>query len=323
MNLPLDWLLAGDPWVAYRTRLDLLEEGKDSPAVQAARGQMLHHPLIRGLIDELRGWPGVVVSSHKNAGQHYHKLTFLADLGLQKDDEGMPEVIERVTAYTTEEGPFALPMTISASYGGSGEERQAWALCDAPVTLYALLKLGLMGEGGIRQAVDYLIGLVRENGWPCAVSKELGNFRGPGRKGDPCPYANLVMLKLLGTDAELREHPSAHIGAETILRLWVNSQTEHPYIFYMGNDFRKLKAPFVWYDLMHVLDVLSVFPWLKDDARLRDMATLLRSKADGEGKYKVESIWTAWKDWEFGQKKVSSTWLTLLAWRIFKRLEIA
>ena len=51
----------------------------------------------------------------------------------------------------------------------------------------------------------------------------------------------------------------------------------------MGTDFRKLKVPFVWYDLLHVLDVLTQFPWLGHDPRLREMAGLLASKADAEG----------------------------------------
>jgi len=32
----------------------------------------------------------------------------------------------------------------------------------------------------------------------------------------------------------------------------------------------------------------------------------------------IESVWTAWKDWEFGQKKEPSRWLTLSAWRIIR-----
>jgi hypothetical protein len=64
----------------------------------------------------------------------------------------------------------------------------------------------------------------------------------------------------------------------------------------MATDFRKLKAPFVWYDLMHVLDVLSRFPWLKKDKRLLDMLGLLKSKIDSQGRLAVESVWTAWKE---------------------------
>ena len=90
----------------------------------------------------------------------------------------------------------------------------------------------------------------------------------------------------------------------------------------MGTDFRKLKVPLVWYDLLHVLDVLSCFHWLKDDPRLINMLDVLKNKADTQGRFQLESIWTAWKDWEFGQKKEPSRWLTLNAWRTLGRLGV-
>ncbi len=90
----------------------------------------------------------------------------------------------------------------------------------------------------------------------------------------------------------------------------------------MGTDFRKLKVPFVWYDLGHVLEALTHFVWLREDERLQEMAELLRSKADDQGRFTLESVWTAWKDWEFGQKKQPSRWLTLLAWRLLKRMVV-
>jgi hypothetical protein len=172
----------------------------------------------------------------------------------------------------------------------------------------------------VRAATHHLLGLVRDNGWPCAVSKELGKFRGPGRKDDPCPFANLAMLKALSAIPEQRDSSQCRTGAEILLSLWDGSLTRHPYMFFMGTDFRKLKVPLVWYDLLHALDVLSGFPWLKADQRLLDMAGLLSSKADDQGRFTLESVWTAWKEWEFGQKKEPSRWLTLLAWRILARL---
>ena len=131
------------------------------------------------------------------------------------------------------------------------------------------------------------------------------------------------MLKALSEIEELRDSGACHTGAETLLTLWSGSITQHPYMFYMGTDFRKLKVPFVWYDLIHVLDVLSRFPWLKKDKRFLDMLGILKSKADQKGCFALESIWTAWKDWEFGQKKEPSRWLTLLAWRIIERVGAA
>lgn len=99
-----------------------------------------------------------------------------------------------------------------------------------------------------------------------------------------------------------------------------HKSARQPYMFLMGSDFRKLKVPLVWYDLLHVLDVLSRFAWLHEDPRLLDMAGVLKSKADAQGRFTSESVWTSWKDWEFCQKKQPSRWLTLLAWRILNRI---
>jgi len=320
-TVPLDWLLAGPSWVEYRTRLDLLGQPDQDAQVAAARKRMLDDPPVQNLVAELTGWPGTVISSHKSAGQPFHKLTFLADLGISLGDPRIERVIASIMMHQSAEGPFQLPMNIPTHFGGTGEEQGAWALCDAPLLVYALVKFGLGEEAPVKRAVDYLAKLARSNGWPCAVSKELGTFRGPGRKEDPCPFANLAMLKALSEVPEWRESSACQTGAETLLGLWEESAARHPYMFFMGTDFRKLKVPLVWYDLVHVLEVLSRFPWLRKDARLRDMLSVLKSKMDEQGRFSLESVWMAWKDWEFGQKKEPSRWLTLSAWRIIGRIE--
>lgn len=323
MKVPIDWLLEGEPWIEYRTRLDLLGQSEKDTLVMSARKLLLADDHVQKLVTELIGWPGTVISSHKNASQPFHKLTFIADLGLKADDPCVDKIIAHILEHQSAEGPFQLPVNIPEHYGGTGQDQWAWALCDAPLIVYALVKFGLENDPAVKAAIDYLAGLLRDNGWPCAVSKELGKFRGPGRKDDPCPFANLAMLKALSEIEGLRDSPACHIGADAILTLWRESITRHPYMFYMGTDFRKLKVPFVWYDLLHVLDVLSRFSWLKKDTRLLDMLEILKSKADQQGRFTLESIWTAWKDWEFGQKKEPSRWLTLTAWRIIKRMETA
>jgi hypothetical protein len=319
MNVPMEWLLEGEPWIEYRTRVDLLGQSEQDPEVTAAREAMLADPRVRGLIDELSGWPGTVIASHKSAGQSFHKLTFLADLGVRAGDPGVDVIVARILAHQSQEGPFQLPANIPTHFGGSGQDQWAWALCDAPLVVYSLVKLGVGSDPAVQRAVEHLAGLVHDNGWPCVVSKELGKFRGPGRKEDPCPFASLVMLKLLGELEDWRGQPTCQVGADALLTLWVERAARHPYMFYMGTDFCKLKVPFVWYDLMHVLDVLSRFSWLRRDARLLNMLGMLQSKADQQGRFTLESIWTAWKDWEFGQKKAPSRWLTLAAWRIIRR----
>ena len=313
------WLLAGPPWVAYRTLLDLLGETEDSPDVVLARQAMLAHPQVRQLVDEMANWPGSLLSSHKSAGHPLHKLTFLADLGLNVSDPGMERIVERVLEHRSDTGPFQMLMNIAPHYGGSGQDEWAWALCDAPLLVYALVSFGLGDDPRVTAALEHLTGLITERGWPCAVSPELGKFRGPGRKEDPCPYANLVMLKTLALRPEWRNHPASRIGVETLLNLWEQRQESHPYMFYMGTDFCKLKAPLVWYDILHVTEVLTRFPGYAGDPRLQSMLAVLRGKIPQDRRHVPESIWTAWKDWDFGQKKKPSTWLTLLVLRSLAR----
>lgn len=315
----LDWLLEGPAWVRYRALLDLAHEPETSPDVQSARHEMLTDPQVAGLVQELQGWPGIVLNSHKSAGQLYHKLKFLADIGVRVDDPGMRHVTELAMANQSQQGPFQLPMAVSVAHGGSGHEDAGWALCDAPVIAGTLCELGLSDDPSVRRAVDFIAGLARDNGWPCAVSPELGAFRGPGRKGDPCPYATLACIEMelaAGTPHE----PQTRDGAEALLTQWADRRASHPYMFYMGTDFCRLKAPFIWYDILHVADTLSRLPWLRQDRRLQDMASVMMEQDGTDGRATPGSVWMAWKDWEFGQKKIPSRWVTFLVERIQQRM---
>ncbi|HRF97349.1 MAG TPA: hypothetical protein PLZ51_19205, partial [Aggregatilineales bacterium] len=223
MNPPIEWLLQGDSWVEFRTRVDLLGQSECDEEVLLSRQFMVKDPKIKTIVSELSGWPCVVISSHKSAGQPFHKLTFLADLGLKANDVGMDTIIPRILKHQSQEGPFQLPMTILPQYGGSGNEQWGWALCDAPLVVYALIKFGLEKDPQVQLAIDYMAGLLCDNGWRCVGSKELGNFRGPGRKDDPCPFATLAMLKALSESIIWKDSQACHVGAETLLTLWAES----------------------------------------------------------------------------------------------------
>jgi len=308
------------PWVDYRQLIDIEDLSPLDTSAIKAKAIMLKHPLVQDLIIELQDWPGVVLNSHRSPNQFFHKLSFLADLGLNSEDDGILNILNKVRAHPSDEGPFQLAMNIPTHFNGNGQDTWAWALCDAPVTLYALAKMGLANELDVLKGVDYCVGLVSDQGWPCVVSKELGKFRGPGKASDPCPYTNLIMLKLMAQYDQYRDSPAAHIGTECLLSLFENSLTKHPYMFYMGTDFRKLKAPFIWYDILHVADVLSQFNWVIHDQRFIKMMQLINSKGDQNQKFTPESVWTVYKDWDFGQKKVPSPWLSFLVQRLNKRI---
>ena len=312
MQTTVDWLLEGPAFVEVHTRVYLLGEPSGSPAVQQARRRMLADPRVRSLVRDLQAWPVAPLNSHKSAGHPIHQLTFLSDLGLTREDTGIERIARRVMAHTSPEGPFQVVMSIKPAYGGTGKDTWAWALCDAPLLVYALERFGYGEDPAVRQALGMLTRLVRENGWPCAVSAELGRWRGPGRKDDPCPFANLAMLKALAASTR-PDGPEARRGTEAILSQWASRAQAHPYMFYMGTDFCKPKAPLVWYDIVHVIEVLTQFAWTRADPRLLDMARHLDAWFDNLGRITPASVWQAWEGWEFAQKKEPSRWLTLLA----------
>ena len=318
MTTVTDWLLEGPLWVAYRTRVDLLGQSETTEPVLQARKALVLDPALREMVVDLKDWPGPAIKSHKTT-LLYHKLGLLADVGFRYVDPDIRPIVNQILENQSPEGIFTVTINLPKAFGGDGMDHATWMMTDAPMLLSALIRLGLGGDERVMKAVKYLASLVRVNGWPCASAPVLGKFRGPGRKEDPCPFANLGMLKIMSDLPEWCNSDAAGKGIDMLLNQWSNRRDSRPYLFKMGTDFCKLKAPFIWFDLLHVLDVLSRFSQVHDDARYREMLDILRGKADQEGRFSAESVYLSWNAWEFGQKKTPSRWITFLALRILAR----
>jgi hypothetical protein len=282
---------------------------------------MLAHPAVKGLVAQAAAWGKHPLKRHNDAGHPLFALTTLADFGLRAEDPGLEAGIDAVLAHQSPEGAFQTVVNIPTRFGGSGEDEWSWMVCDAPTLLYVLLALGLGGDERVQQAVAHLTSLVDDNGWRCRVDPKLAKFRGPGRKDDPCPIANVYALKALAHVPGRVDSPASQAGAEMILNHWACQAERKIYLFGIGTDFRKLKYPFVWYDILHVVDVLSRLPFVHDDPRFREMVDTLIAQADEQGRYTAASMYRAWKGWSFADKKNPSPWLTFLVARIAERLE--
>ena len=304
----------------YRARLDILGQPEHDSEVIAARHAMLDHPQIKTLLSELTDWPGLALKRHNDASHLLHKLVFISDIGLNASDPDLGKIIQNILDHQSKERAFQVVANVTPQYGGSGQDQLAWMLCDAPSVLYSLVKLGLGENPEVQSATKHLASLSFENGWPCTVSPEFGKFRGPGRKTDPCPYGTLISLKAFAQFPEWRDNEVCIRGVESLLQLWEQRKERRPYLFAMGTDFAKLKAPMVWYDILHVLEVLTQFHRFRKDRRLLEMVDILKAKADTEEQFTAESIWKSWSNWEFGQKKTPSFWVTLQAHRILNRM---
>jgi hypothetical protein len=316
-----EWLIGSNPWVEYNTRINLINQKLTDSEVVEARKRMLNHPLINVILNELDDWPGYALTRHNDAKHIIHKLTLLTDFNLKLNDHPLLlKTAERIFQDQSDEGMFQIVVNIPTHFGGSGKDEKAWMLCDSPTVLYSLVKLGY-DDKRIDNAIKYLTGLIRENGWPCAAIARFDKFKGPGKRTDPCPYANLISLKILANHKKWINSDISKVGAETLLTLWTQRKEKKPFLFGMGTDFKKLKTPFIWYDILHVTSVLTQFKWLRNDERLLEMINIIKDKADENGFFKAESVWRAYKDWDFGQKREPSPWITYSVYNILKQLD--
>ena len=312
----IQWLLECDePWTRYRTRVDLLGQPEADAEVRAARADMLAHPQVKKLMAEAATWPGPPLKRHNDASHPLYKLSTLADFGVQARDHGMASVIKTVLAHPSAQGAFQTMVNIPAAFGGTNEDMWTWMACDAPTLLYVLLAMGKGNDRRVKKALNHLTGSVEDNGWRCTVAPEV-KFRGPGRKADPCPIANVYALKAIAQVPDSQDSSAARTGADMLLSHWEHQKKIKFYLFGIGTDFRKLKYPFVWYDLLHVADVLSRLRFVRADTRFRAMIKTITAQADAQGRYTAGSMYQAWKGWSFADKKQPSPWLTFLALRI-------
>jgi len=322
MNLLYNWLLESDePWTKYRTMIDLQNLPEDHPQVQSARTEMVLNPQVRGLISDAAQWPGFPIKRHNDARHPLYKFSTLADFGVNQNDLGMSEAINALMDHQSQEGVFQILLNVPKVFGGSGKDQWTWVLCDTPTILYVLITMGKGADPDVKQAVDYLTGLVDENGYNCRAAPELGKFKGPGKRGDPCPIANVYMLKALSLLPELRDKPCVRNAVNSLLSHWDLRGQRKYFLFGIGTDFRKIKYPFIWYDLLHVLEVLSRFPFVHQDPRFHEMLSVLLDQGDEHGRYTASSMYRAWGGWSFANKKQASPWLTFLVHRIQDRVQ--
>ena len=218
---------------------------------------------------------------------------------------------------------FATLLSLPRFLTKEPEDREdwAWMLCDAPTVLYALLVLGYGREPSVRAAVASLEDRAAEVGWRCGAAASLPRFSGPGRKDDPCPMATTYALKALAVAPDGPSSEATAAGVATLLDHWEHQREYKLKMFGIGTDFRKLRYPFVWYDILHVTDVLSRFPDARRDPRLAEMVTTITGQADDDGRYTAGAMFRSWKGWSFADKRAPSPWLTFLVNRVVHRME--
>ena len=98
-------------------------------------------PRIAQMLSDLADWPNPQIKNHKDVDHPLHKLSFLAELGFTNRDPPIKPILDKVVHYQSDEGPFQLLINIPKAFGGPGQPLLSWVMSDAPVLLYALIRL--------------------------------------------------------------------------------------------------------------------------------------------------------------------------------------
>lgn len=308
---PIPFLESSEvPWVKYNL-LELL--GKDNSKEFES---LQNDKRIQSIIDDCIRWPDPPIKRHNDAHHPIHKIELLADFGLDTRDQWIKAICNLIINNRSEDGYFTSKIEIPERWGGKDTWTMEWMQCDSPVLLYALQQFGIENEY-TDETARMLVWGAENNGWRCRSS--VPKFRGPGKKDDYCPYGNLVSLKALSL-SKYKNTDAVQNGIDSHILHWENREGKKIYMFGIGTTFKRLKYPNIWFDILHVVDVLSRYPQAREYDEFWEMWEIIKEKQKPDGGFVPESIWKAWNEWSFGQKKEPSPWMTMRIAQIASRL---
>jgi hypothetical protein len=310
---PIDWLLNGEPFVRYRTLVDLLGKQEGDRDVRSARQAICRDALVAGIFEKRNkeGYWGTardIRTWWPKKDTTFWILGVLADFGVRKENPAAARAAEYVFGEQLDCGAFGWgpPPT-------PGE-------CFTGILVEALAKLGYSKDPRLLKAYEWLVARQRNDGgfW-CKSTAQPGM---PRQSEPSCAYGTLCVLGALSQNSDFKSGSTARKCAAFLLECW-DKKGKIKFAGHdsqIGRDWEKLKYPFTDYRILKYLDVMSCFDFVRDDPRIGEMVQLLISKEDKNGCYTAESIHKAWSDFDFGQKISPSRWITLLGHRIIKRI---
>lgn len=310
--LPINWLLNGEPFIKYRAMIDLLDWKRSDKEVIVVKKSIREYKLVKRILDKQNkdgywGTPKDIYTWWPKKDTTFWLLSVLADFGLEKDVKEIARACEYVFNTQLPCGGFgwAPPPTPSD--------------CFTSILTESLAKLGYMSDPRLQNAYGWLVGRQRlDGGFWC---KNTGLPGKPREKEPSCAFATLCVLGATSWNPELKSSQLAKKSVKFLLSCWDNREK----MKYAGHDskigrgWEKLKYPFTDYRILKYLEILSKFDFVRKDPRMSEMIDIFVSKQDQNGRFSAESIHKVWSDFDFGQKKSPSRWITLIVYRIVKR----
>jgi hypothetical protein len=305
-NANIKWLQEGSPWLKYAVETQLLDKKSDASIVVKDKSI---GTVISRLKDDKVLIPALKTGkvAYTRTGNAFWDLYFLADIGLSAKDVNIEKEVEELFKLQLLDGSLILMDGAKPSFH-----------CIPTIILSSLAKMGYKDYSHIGKFLQNVFDLQRlDGGWHCAVSRTKGKKL---QDSDSCPMDDLNVLMLLGQYKEYRTDPRFNGAIDLLLSHWSRrKEPRRPYGYGMGTDFSKLRYPAVKYGILRVLDALSLYLHAVQNKEFQDMLNFVLQKSKN-GKYCAESVSRSYDEFDFGQTKEPSRWITFLVNRIEKRV---
>jgi hypothetical protein len=301
-----DWLLEDNSWLKFAVENQLLGK-KAEPSLATADSK------IQIVINRLKD-SSVGISSLKSGkvaytstGNAFWDLFFLSDIGLRVEDIYIQDEIKNLFELQQEDGTFILQDGTKSGY-----------FCIPTIIFASLVKMGCDYDPHILRFIEKIFETQRlDGGWHCASNRATGKKL---QDSESCPMDNLNVLMLLGQYDAYRNDARLNEAIDLLLTHWKKRMEPwRPYGFGIGNDFLKLKYPAVKYGILRVLDVLSLYPYAIKSPEFNEMLEFAMKKTV-DGRFFAESVSRSYSEFDFGQTKQPSKWITFLIYRIQKQV---
>lgn len=273
---PLPWILdSGEPWARWAALTAILGQPEDSPDATAARAASVRSDAVRELMARLPDWGDAGTADHHSPYFLPNHLGLLANLGVRPgDDPRVDALLEAMLEHRDARGRLHTPVEAAARPRPEGGS----VLCDSNAIIDVLGRFGMLDDPRARRALKRMVADAADTpqgrAWRCVPEKRqlLGGMRRP----DACPQITLEGLRALSHVPSAKRPAWTIAAARTPLEFWRRRSEERPYAFGHGFQFKTVRWPNFFYDVLWVLETVKRFPevWESPSAREEDRRSI-------------------------------------------------
>lgn len=303
-NQTFNWLLEGPAWLKFAVKKQLLDQ---KPFLDNSIKTNDINTLIQTIWSKEKGFDALLQGSVSYKKELYWYLYFLSDIGFQAEDLNFEKPFQDILELENDQHKFLLSKEMKPDY-----------FCISSILLTTMVRMSEKTKKHLEPHLEVIMDTQRlDGGWHCAKSRAVGQKL---ETSPSCVMDNLNILMLLAEYDIYINEPKLEGAINLFLEHWRQQKEWRPYGFGIGTEFKKLRYPALQYGILRVLDVLSKYPYAIKQVEFKDMLDLVLQKGKND-RYQAESVSRMFKQFDFGQTKEPSRWITFLIKRIEKRAE--